>query len=153
MPRQGRFPFYFADPPAGCAPSAPAAASSTKCSETQLPPREAFNSTLYIRLSEEEFASEKAKWEDCLKRTERRAEEKDVAKRQKLIGMDEFQAAQRRWGYYEAIYKVGRISEEDYKKEQTKWDEFHCETLSDYVDLYCSQDTLLLADTFETFRD
>ena len=67
--------------------------------------------------------------------------------------MDEFQAAQRRWGYYEETYKVGRISEEDYKKEQTKWDEFHCETLSDYVDLYCSQDTLLLADIFEAFRD
>ena len=42
---KGKFPYEYVTP--------------SRLSETQLPPREAFNSTLYIRLSEEEYASER----------------------------------------------------------------------------------------------
>ena len=45
------------------------------------------------------------------------------------------------------------ISQEDYTYAQRIWDEFHCQTLGDYHDLYLRTDTLLLADVFERFRN
>ena len=45
------------------------------------------------------------------------------------------------------------ISQDDYEHAQIVWNEFNCQTLRDYHNLYNQSDVLLLADVFENFRD
>ena len=45
------------------------------------------------------------------------------------------------------------ISEEAYQHAQEMWTLFGCETLGDYLHAYLALDVLLLADTFETYRN
>ena len=45
------------------------------------------------------------------------------------------------------------ISDKDYNHAQKVWDAFEIRNLDDYHDLYAQNDTLLLADVFEKFRD
>jgi hypothetical protein len=44
------------------------------------------------------------------------------------------------------------INETDYKYANKIWKKYNCKTLKDYTELYCKQDTLLLACIFESFR-
>ena len=44
------------------------------------------------------------------------------------------------------------ISDDDYAHAQAVWQEFECETLGDFHDIYLETDVLLLADVFENFR-
>ena len=55
----------------------------------------------------------------------------------------------------EAFYsklKKEDITDEDYEHAKKVWQEFDCETLGDFHDVYLATDTLLLADVFENFR-
>merc|ERR1711973_305996 len=45
------------------------------------------------------------------------------------------------------------VSLEDYQHACTVWDTFQMKSMRDYLDLYCTLDTMLLADCFEQFRD
>ena len=45
------------------------------------------------------------------------------------------------------------ITEEEYAYAQRVWEDFKCQTLGDYHDLYEKTDVALLADVFENFRN
>ena len=45
------------------------------------------------------------------------------------------------------------ITDKDYQHAQTVWNEFNIETMKDYHNLYNLSDVLLLADSFENFRN
>jgi len=45
------------------------------------------------------------------------------------------------------------ISDEDYARAQQVWSELGCTTMTDYMELYCLTDSLLLHDVFQSFRD
>jgi len=51
--------------------------------------------------------------------------------------------------FYSRLTRDG-ISDADYQHAQTVWQEFKCETLGDYHDIYLRMDVLLLADVFQT---
>ena len=44
------------------------------------------------------------------------------------------------------------ITNSDYNHAKKVWEEFKCETMGDYHDLYLKSDVLILADVFENFR-
>ena len=45
------------------------------------------------------------------------------------------------------------ISEADYRHEQNIWQYFNIQNMGEYHDLYLETDVILVADTFESFRD
>lgn len=56
----------------------------------------------------------------------------------------------------EAFYSClsnSNISDQDYQRAQTTFSKFNCRTLRDYCELYCSVDTLLLAEIIFQYRD
>ena len=52
--------------------------------------------------------------------------------------------------FYSSL-KESRISDEDYVRATNVWKEFGCKTLGDYMKLYCTSDTHLLADVWANF--
>lgn len=44
------------------------------------------------------------------------------------------------------------ITEAEYQHAQNVWQQFHCKTMRDYLELYIKSDVLLLADVFEYYR-
>ena len=54
--------------------------------------------------------------------------------------------------FYSSL-KESEISDEDYARAKNVWVEFGCETLADYMKLYCTSDTHLLADVWANFCD
>ena len=52
--------------------------------------------------------------------------------------------------FYSSL-KETDISDEDYTRANNVWEEFGCETLGDYMKLYCTSDTHLLADVWKNF--
>ena len=49
---------------------------------------------------------------------------------------------------------VGKqISRDDYIHAQNVWKEFDCESLREYMDIYCQLDVLLLCELFSCFKD
>ena len=53
--------------------------------------------------------------------------------------------------FYSSLTRSG-ITDKEYAHAQKVWEEFECETLGEYHDLYLMTDVLLLADVFENFR-
>ena len=53
--------------------------------------------------------------------------------------------------HFHSSLKESDISDEDYARAKNVWEEFGCDTLADYMKLYCTSDTHLLADVWNNF--
>ena len=53
---------------------------------------------------------------------------------------------------FDSTLRQSKCTLDEYTFAQTVWNEFNCQTLKDYQDLYLKTDVLLLADIFENFR-
>ena len=62
------------------------------------------------------------------------------------------QALPSREQFYNKL-REAECSEADYTHAQRVWNEFHCNSMADYHDLYLKSDVLQLADVFESFRN